>query len=62
MGMKSLKEIRWKQRFQNFNRAFGLLEKYADKAEYTELERAGLIQLFETAFELAWSNVRIERK
>lgn len=52
--MKSLKEIRWKQRFQNYNKAFGLLEKYADKVEYTELERAGLIQLFETAFELAW--------
>lgn len=52
--MKNLKEIRWKQRFQNFNKAFCLLEKYADRLEYTELERAGLIQLFETAFELAW--------
>lgn len=52
--MENLKEIRWKQRFQNFNKAFCLLAKYAEKAKYTELERAGLIQLFETAFELAW--------
>jgi len=52
--VKNLKEIRWKQRFQNFDKAFCLFEKYADRLEYTELERAGLMQLFETAFELAW--------
>ncbi|MDO9576630.1 MAG: nucleotidyltransferase substrate binding protein [Candidatus Cloacimonadales bacterium] len=48
------KEIRWKQRFQNFEKAFSLLEKYVDITEPNELERAGVIQFFEMAFELSW--------
>ncbi len=48
------KEIRWKQRFQNFKKAFQLLEKYVDIAEPTEIERAGIIQFFEMTFELSW--------
>lgn len=48
------KEIRWKQRFQNFKKAFLLLEKYVDIAEPTEIERAGIIQFFEMTFELSW--------
>jgi nucleotidyltransferase substrate binding protein (TIGR01987 family) len=53
-----LKEIRWKQRFTNFQRAFRLLEQTAAKAELNEAERAGLIQFFEMAFELAWKTVK----
>lgn len=52
--MENLKEIRWKQRFRNFEKAYISLEKYSNQGEYTELERAGVIQLFEAAFELSW--------
>lgn len=50
----SQKEIRWRQRFDNFEKAFELLEENIDIVNSTELERAGIIQFFEMAFELAW--------
>ena len=51
--MENLKEIRWKQRFENFDKSYKLLEKYSNKPITTELERAGIIQFFEMTFELA---------
>ena len=52
--MDQLKEIRWKQRFENFDKSYRLLEKYSGKSELSELEEAGIIQFFEMTFELAW--------
>ncbi|MGL5034570.1 MAG: nucleotidyltransferase substrate binding protein [Microcystaceae cyanobacterium] len=47
-------DIRWIQRFSNFERAFLLLSE-AIKIECPSIiERAGLIQFFEIAFELSW--------
>ena len=50
----NFKKIRWKQRFQNFEKANKLLNKYSKTTKFNELERAGLIQLFEMSLELAW--------
>ena len=47
-------DIRWKQRFAHFKRAFQLLEKTMQIQHPSEAERAGLIQFFEMSFELAW--------
>ena len=49
-----MKDIRWKQRFQNFKKAFMLLQSYVNINSPSELERAGVIQFFEMAFELSW--------
>jgi nucleotidyltransferase substrate binding protein (TIGR01987 family) len=50
----SQKEIRWRQRFDNFENAYELLKKYTNIANPDELQRAGIIHIFEMAFELAW--------
>ncbi|MAE20867.1 MAG: nucleotidyltransferase [Pseudomonas sp.] len=49
-------DIRWKQRFQNFRRAFLLLRDAMenDLASLSQLEKEGIIQRFEYTFELAW--------
>ena len=52
--MDNLKEIRWKQRFTNFQKAYHLLRQYVNQPIETELERAGIIQFFEISFELSW--------
>ena len=47
-------DIRWKQRFVHFSKAYNLLEQTIAIEGPSEAERAGLIQFFEMAFELAW--------
>lgn len=53
--MDNLKNIRWKQRFENFDKLYRLLNKYAKQPITTELERAGIIQFFKMTYELARS-------
>ena len=47
--------IRWKQRFDNFENAFILLKEAIDEgiAEMFDLEKEGVGQRFEYTFELA---------
>lgn len=52
--MDQFKDVRWRQRFVNFQRSYKLLSKYINEPLETELERAGIIQFFEIAFELSW--------
>jgi len=47
-------DIRWKQRFQNYQKALNQLRKFIDKGELNELEQQGLIKAFEYTYELAW--------
>ncbi len=47
-------DVRWKQRFQNYEKAFFRLKEAIDKEELNELERNGLIQRFEFTLDLAW--------
>lgn len=53
-------DIRWKQRFQNFDRALVLLREAMDKgpSALNQLEKEGVIQRFEYCFELAWKCVK----
>ncbi len=52
------KEIRWQQRFQNFEKAFQILERTVTMESLSEVERGGLIQFFEVAFELSWKTMK----
>lgn len=53
-------DIRWKQRFQNFDRAFVLLRQAmeAGPGALNQLEKEGVIQRFEYCFELAWKTLK----
>lgn len=47
-------DIRWKQRFQNFEKAFQRLEEALAEEDLNELERNGVVQRFEFTLELCW--------
>jgi len=51
-------DIRWKQRFENFEKAFLFFEKAVEKASHTPIEIGGLVQAFEFTFELGWKTVK----
>ena len=53
-------DVRWKQRFQNFDRAVVLLREpiERDVTTLSELEKEGTIQRFEFALELAWKTLK----
>jgi nucleotidyltransferase substrate binding protein (TIGR01987 family) len=54
-------DIRWRQRFQNFNKAFSQLSGAAALAQQrplSDLEQQGLIQAFEFTHELAWNTLK----
>lgn len=48
-------DVRWKQRFENFQKAMALLNGSILVENPSILERAGLVQFFEMAYELAWN-------
>lgn len=54
-------DIRWKQRFQNFDRAFVLLRSAMEERpleQFSDLEQEGIIQRFEYSYELAWKTLK----
>ncbi len=52
------RDVRWIQRFSNFNKALNQLSRFIDKGELNELEKQGLIQSFEYCYELAWNTIK----
>ena len=58
--MSSTLDIRWKQRFQNFDRAVVLLREPLERdiTTLSSLEQEGSIQRFEFAVELAWKTLK----
>jgi len=51
-------DIRWIQRLNNFSKALCLLTKFIEKGALNELEKQGLIQVFEYTYELAWNTLK----
>ena len=53
-----LKQIRWKQRFENLQKALKRLQRGILLDEPNDLEVQGIIQSFEFSFELAWKTLK----
>ena len=52
------KEIRWKQRFGDFENSLDNLRRALTIEEPDDVYRAGIIQFFEVTFELAWKTLK----
>ena len=46
-------DLRWKQRFMNFCKAYNLLSKFIQKGDLNEMEQQGLIHSFVFTYELS---------
>ena len=53
-------DIRWEHRFENFEKAFLLLQEATqrDFSSLSDLEKEGLVQRFEYTFVLAWKTLK----
>ena len=51
-------DSRWKQRFQNFEKAINHLRMAIEIDNPDIIQRAGLIQFFEMSFELGWNTLK----
>jgi nucleotidyltransferase substrate binding protein (TIGR01987 family) len=52
------RDIRWQQRFHNYKKAIGQLERFVAKENLNEMEEQGLIKSFEYTYELAWKTLQ----
>jgi nucleotidyltransferase substrate binding protein (TIGR01987 family) len=55
------KDIRWKQRFDNYRKALGRLKdnvNYLSTKKLSDMEEQGLIKSFEFTYELAWKTMK----
>ncbi len=52
------KDIRWKQRFENFERSYQTFSRILKIESPNEAERMGLVQAFEIVFELSWKTLK----
>lgn len=55
--MNDKKDIRWQQRFNNYQEALSQLSKFIQKTDLNDLEKQGLIQSFEYTHELSWQTL-----
>jgi nucleotidyltransferase substrate binding protein (TIGR01987 family) len=51
-------DIRWKQRFENYEKAFLQLKRFHGVEELNEMEVQGYIKSFEYTYELAWKSIK----
>ena len=56
--MSNSDETRWMQRLESFESALSRLTDACAIADYSDLERVGLVQTFEFSFELAWNTLK----
>lgn len=53
-----MEELRWKQRFEFYQRSLKHLHDFAQLEPLTELNEFGLIKAFELTYEMAWKTLK----
>lgn len=56
--MDHRQDIRWQQRYSNFDKALGQLERFVSHSKLNEMEVQGLIKAFEYTYELSWKTLQ----
>ena len=51
-------DIRWEQRFKNYQKALRQLERFLKETDLNDMEEQGLIQAFEYTYELSWNTIK----
>ncbi len=51
-------DVRWKQRFSNYQKALNQLGRFIGFQELNEMEEQGLIKAFEYTYELGWKTIQ----
>ena len=51
-------DVRWMQRFSNYQKALRQLKLFIEKKKLSPLEEQGLIKAFEYTYELAWNTIK----
>jgi nucleotidyltransferase substrate binding protein (TIGR01987 family) len=50
--------VRWKQRFQNFEKSYQILSSILEKKDLSVVDQLALIKIFELSFDLAWNTLK----
>lgn len=56
--MSNKQDIRWEQRFSNYQKALSQLKEVVEQDELNKFEEQGLIKAFEFTYELAWNTLK----
>ena len=56
--MTEKNDIRWIQRFSNYQKALASLREFIERKNLNRLEEQGLIKAFEYTYELAWNTLK----
>lgn len=56
--MSEKQDIRWQQRFSNYQKALAQLREFMAEPTLNKLEEQGLIKAFEYTYELAWNTLK----
>lgn len=57
-AMSKNQDIRWQQRFSNFQKALAQMKEFFDQPQLNHLEEQGLVKAFEYTYELAWNTLK----
>jgi nucleotidyltransferase substrate binding protein (TIGR01987 family) len=56
--MSDNRDIRWQQRFSNYQKALAQMKEFFDQPQLNRREEQGLIKAFEYTYELAWNTLK----